>query len=267
MSLRLGRSSDATRNWRCCTSGWRRVARSTAGLVRQVLFIAGEPGIGKTALVDTFLAQVSERADVCTTYGQCVEQYGAGEAYLPLLEATTGLCRGPGSERRIASLKRYAPSWLAQLPGLLEPHEFDLLQQRVRGTSQERMLREMVEAAELFTVQRGLVVVLKDLHWSDVSTLDWVTYMARRREPAKLLIIGTYRPPDMLASNHPLRGIVQELQARRQCEELWVMPLEKAAIGEYLHSRFGELALSEELIATLARRTDGNPLFFSQHGR
>ncbi len=77
----------------------------------------------------------------------------------------------------------------------------------------------------------------------------------------------TYRPADMLASNHPLRGIVQELQARRQCEELRVMPLEKAAIGEYLHSRFGELALSEELIATLARRTDGNPLFFSQHGQ
>ena len=87
-------------------------------------------------------------------------------------------------------------------------------------------------------MQRGLVVVLEDLHWSDVSTLDWVTYMARRREPAKLLIIGTYRPADMLASNHPLRGIVQELQARRQCEELRVMPLEKAAIGEYLHSRF-----------------------------
>jgi predicted ATPase len=73
------------------------------------------------------------------------------------------------------------------------------------------MLREMAEAVEGFTTQRGLVMVLEDLHWSDVSTLDWVTYAARRREPAKLLILGTYRPADMLAGNPPLRGIVQEL--------------------------------------------------------
>ena len=95
------------------------------------------------------------------------------------------------------------------------------------------MLREMAEAAEGFTLTRGLVVVLEDLHWSDVSTLDWVTYMARRREPAKLLIIGTYRPADVLASGHLLRGVVQELQARQQCEELRLAPLAKEAIAAY----------------------------------
>ena len=68
---------------------------------RQVVFLAGEPGIGKTALVDAFLTQLQRRTDVRTTSGQCVEQYGPGEAYLPLLEATTRLCRGPGGERRV----------------------------------------------------------------------------------------------------------------------------------------------------------------------
>ena len=178
------------------------------------------------------------RTDIRITSGQCVEQYGPGEAYLPLLEATTRLCRGPGGERRIEALQRYAPSWLAQLPGLLEPQTFDRLQQHVQGVSRERMLREMAEAVEGFTTQRGLVVVLEDLHWSDVSTLDWVTYMARRREPAKLLILGTYRPADILAGNHPLRGIVQELLAHQQCEELRLTPLAEEAIGEYLTERF-----------------------------
>ena len=88
-----------------------------------------------------------------------MEQYGPGEAYLPLLEATTRLCRGPGSERRVEALKRYAPSWLAQLPSLVEPQEFDRLQQHMQGTSRERMLREIAEAVEGFTTQRGLVVV------------------------------------------------------------------------------------------------------------
>jgi len=178
---------------------------------RQIVFLAGEPGIGKTALVDAFLAQLHARTDIRITSGQCVEQYGPGEAYLPLLEATTRLCRAPGGERHIEALQRYAPSWLAQLPGLLEPQAFDRLQQHVQGVSRERMLREMAEAVEGFTTQRGLVVALEDLHWSDASTLDWVTYMARRREPAKLLILGTYRPADILAGTHSLRGIVQEL--------------------------------------------------------
>jgi predicted ATPase len=232
---------------------------------RQIVFLAGEPGIGKTALVDAFLAQLQTRTDVRITSGQCVEQYGPGEAYLPLLEATTRLCRAPGGERRIEALQRYAPSWLAQLPGLLQPQAFDRLQQHVQGVSRERMLREMAEAVEGFTTQRGLVVALEDLHWSDVSTLDWVTYAARRREPAKLLILGTYRPADMLAGNHPLRGIVQELLAHQQCEELRLTPLAEEAIEEYLTERFAGVTSDQtslhELTPVLHRRTGGNPLF------
>ena len=232
---------------------------------RQIVFLAGEPGIGKTALVDAFLAQLQARTDIRITSGQCVEQYGPGEAYLPLLEATTRLCRAPGGERHIEALQRYAPSWLAQLPGLLEPQAFDRLQQHVQGVSRERMLREMAEAVEGFTTQRGLVVALEDLHWSDASTLDWVTYMARRREPAKLLILGTYRPADILAGTHSLRGIVQELLAHQQCEELRLTPLAEEAIGEYLTERFAggtsDQTSLHELTPVLHRRTGGNPLF------
>src|SRR5262249_30171362 len=73
---------------------------------RQVVFVTGEAGIGKTSLVDAFLARLRERADVRITTGQCVEHYGPGEAYMPLLEATTRLCREPGREQRIEGLQR-----------------------------------------------------------------------------------------------------------------------------------------------------------------
>ncbi len=234
---------------------------------RQVVFVTGEAGIGKTTLVDAFLTRLRDHADVRVTAGQCVEHYGPGEAYLPLLEATMRLCRMPGREQRIEGLKRYAPSWLAQLPGLLEPQAFAQLHQRVQGASRERMLREMAEAAELFTTTRTLVLVLEDLHWSDVSTLNWMSYMARRREPAKLLILGAYRPADVLASNHPLHGIVQELQARGQCEELRLTPFAEEAISEYLAVRLKtdmgtqRAAPLQQLTPVLHRRTGGNPLF------
>ena len=57
---------------------------------RQVIFLTGEAGIGKTTLVDAFVAQVAAAEAVWLGQGQCIEQYGAGEAYLPVLEALGG---------------------------------------------------------------------------------------------------------------------------------------------------------------------------------
>ena len=59
---------------------------------RQVAFVTGEAGIGKTTLVKEFLAQLRGRDDVWLAWGQCIEPYGAGEAYLPVLEAFGRLC-------------------------------------------------------------------------------------------------------------------------------------------------------------------------------
>ena len=67
--------------------------------MRQVGFVTGEAGIGKTTVVDAFVAQVAGAPDLWLARGQCIEPYGAGEAYLPVLEALGQLCRGPDGER------------------------------------------------------------------------------------------------------------------------------------------------------------------------
>jgi MoxR-like ATPase len=60
---------------------------------RQVVFVSG-PGIGKTMIVDTFLVRSKNNAGLRFGHGQCVEQYGAGEAFMPLIEIAGQLCRG-----------------------------------------------------------------------------------------------------------------------------------------------------------------------------
>src|SRR5438128_477515 len=95
---------------------------------RQVGIIAGEPGMGKTALVATFVGQVRAREALWVGHGQCVEAYGAGEPYLPLLEAVGRLCRSPAGAPLVALLRQYAPSWLGQLPALLPPAAWEALQ-------------------------------------------------------------------------------------------------------------------------------------------
>src|SRR5262245_41470477 len=79
---------------------------------RQCVFVTGEPGIGKTALVEAFLTGLGDDNQALRIgRGQCVEQYGAGEAYLPVLEALGRLGREAGGERLIEILRQFAPSW------------------------------------------------------------------------------------------------------------------------------------------------------------
>ena len=88
---------------------------------RQIVFITGEAGIGKTALVDAFVTQVAATEQVWQSRGQCIEQHGMGEAYLPLLEILGRLGRMQDGERLIKLLHQQAPSWLVHLPGLVPP--------------------------------------------------------------------------------------------------------------------------------------------------
>ena len=149
---------------------------------RQVVFVTGEAGIGKTTLVDAFVAQMAATEAVWSARGQCIEHHGAGEPYLPLLEALGQLGRGSHGASVMALLQQYAPSWLVHLPALVPAADYEVVQQRAGGATRERMLRELAEAVEGLTALRPVVLVLEDLHWSDGATLDWLAYVARRRE-------------------------------------------------------------------------------------
>jgi DNA-binding winged helix-turn-helix (wHTH) protein/tetratricopeptide (TPR) repeat protein len=227
---------------------------------RQVVFITGEPGIGKTAVLDVFLERAAADPSIWIARGKCLEQYGAGEAYLPVLEALTRLGRDAGGRRLVALLRRHAPTWLIQMPSLVSEADRQILQREILGATSERMLREMAEAIEALTTETPLVLALDDLHWSDYATLDLIASLARRREPARLMILGTYREAEVIQSHHPLRAVKQELQMRRQCQELPIGYLSEELVGEYLERRFSG-APPRDLARAIHRRTDGNALF------
>jgi predicted ATPase len=123
------------------------------------------------------------------------------------------------------------------------------------------MLREFAEVVETLTAETPLVLVLEDLHWSDYATLDLLTRLAQRPEAARLLVLGTYRPADILASGHPLHSVRQTLEVHRQCTELALELLSAADVARYLQVRFPHHTFPAALGDVLHRRTDGNPLF------
>ena len=229
---------------------------------RQLVFVTGEPGIGKTALVEMFLAEVGEANALRIGRGQCVEQYGAGEAYLPVLEALGRLGRAPGGEQLVQILTQHAPTWLEQLPGLLSDQDVEAVQRRAQGATRGRMLRELVEALDALTLDAPLVLLLEDLHWSDSATIDLLGMLARRREASRLLVLGTYRPADVAAATaHPLNWVKHELQLHGHCDEIPLRFLSAAAVGQYLSRRFPGHGLPSEVALVLHRNTEGNPLF------
>jgi predicted ATPase len=158
-------------------------------------------------------------------------------------------------------LTRHAPTWLAQMPALLAAADLEAAQRRVTGATRERMLREMTEAMEVLTAEHALILVLEDLHWSDYSTLDLLSFVARRQSPAQLMVIGTYRPGDVMRQEHPLHAVKQELRLHSRCEELSLRPLTTEDVGRYLSGQFPDSALPIKLGAVVHQRTEGNPLF------
>jgi predicted ATPase len=147
------------------------------------------------------------------------------------------------------------------MPSLLTASDYELLNREVAGATRERMLREMGEALEALTADLPLVLILEDLHWSDYSTLDLISYLAKQRQAAQLMLIGTYRPVELIVSGHPLKAVMQELLVKQECRELPLEYLSEAALAKYLSVRFPTNRFPGELAKLIHKRTEGNPLF------
>lgn len=247
-ALFTGRVQELARLW----AAWERVCQHK----RTIVWIAGDPGVGKTALVDHF---VSALGDVAIARGQCVEQYGAGEPYLPVLEALAELCRNDNTLP--ALLRDVAPSWLLQLPWLSSAEERDALRRELAGVRPERMLRELGEFFDRCTDQRPLLLVTEDLHWSDQATIQLMDHIARRRGPGRLMWLGTFRLAEIMALDHPIKTVRRELLLHGLCEEIVLDPFSEEEVAEYVARRAPSMQASERFVRALHDRTDGLPLF------
>jgi serine/threonine protein kinase len=228
-----------------------------------LLCVTGEPGLGKTTVVESFLGELAASGRSWRlARGRCSERLAGTEAYLPFLEALDSLLQAEGGASVAQAMKLLAPTWYVQLAPLAadDPSLADLLA-GAKLASQERRKRELGVFLQELSRQRPLVVFLDDIHWADPSSVDLLAYLGSKVAGWRLLLVLTYRPSDLLRSEHPFGPVKLELQGRGICREIALPFLSRDDFDRYLALAFAGHQFPEELATVLHARTEGNPLF------
>ncbi len=229
---------------------------AASGAESQMVLVEGDRGSGKTALCDRFLASLRRTPLVRACYGQCFAHTVGAEPYAPVIDALEQLARqSPG---RIAPLlARHAPTWLAQLPAWIR--DAAGARDGASAPDSSRMIREFSALVEYLGAETSTVIVLDDLHWADLDTIDLVRAVMRRHTPLRTLVVGTYTPAAATLGGAALQGLAADLRLSSRCLTVRLTPLDEGGVRDYLRLRFGRGTL-DPLAPLVHALTGGTPL-------
>ena len=235
---------------RLATGALRSAVDAAVGGAGGVVLLAGEAGMGKTALASEAVAYAKTRG-AAAVWGTCWEGDGA-PGFWPWIQVVRALAAdADGSGEAV----------LAGLTGVSA--------ERGAGLGDESAIRfRTYDLAATYlrsrAAQRPLVVVLDDLHWADVSSLRLLVFLARQLHDAAALVIGTYRDVEVTAGDHPARPLLAELAG--QAELIRLTGLAADEVGQLIEKVCGEHPPTP-LIQAVHDRTAGNPFFAQQIAR
>lgn len=228
---------------------------------RQVVFVGGEAGSGKTALLSHFLDELRATAQVCIGRGDCLDLLQREEPFGPVSDLLYRLCGEVDGAEAVAALERWAPGWLARFPG----HRDGAGARRHQaGPSRARWRGQLCEAIEHLAAAKPLVLWMANLQWSDAASVDLLAALAQRTTPARLLVVATYRATDLDRRHSPFASVRQRLHGRGLCTEIVLAPLVATEVGAYLAQRLPADWLGDEMTLAIHRHSGGHPLFLAR---
>ncbi len=212
-----------------------------------VVLLEGEAGVGKSRLVQEFLARHPEHRaliGVCPPFRESLTLGAIVDAVRHARESVADL----SLSGLAGALRPLFPEWAAQLPPAPEPLDDPT-------AAQHRLFRALAELIERMSVT---VLVVEDVHWADPVTMDFVLFLAYRL-PQPVSLVVTYRPEDV-APESPLRRLSSRLPATTTQVRISLQPLDLAATTSMVSSMLDSQPISAELARFLHERTDGLPL-------
>ena len=233
---------------------WDRAARGYGNII----FLGGEAGVGKTALVGEFARIVDteggrvlfgETASPESSSYQCV-----AEALRPTYSMLSG---NKANQLTISVLARVFPEW--QEPAKTLPNIGTLPAER----EVTRLLSAFAAAVLELGSVRPLLLVLEDLHWASSSTLDAITAICRRLQRARVIIVASYRD-DEVDPEHPLRKLMNDLRSEERMTAMHLSRFGRDDIERIIRAHPAFEDADAGVAERFATFSEGNALFLTQ---
>ncbi len=227
----------------------------------RLFLISGEPGIGKSRLVEELAARARERG-AQVLVGRCWEAGGA-PAYWPWVQALRAYVRDRDPELVRGQLGRGAADIAQILPELNELYgKLPALSSSDPEGARFRLFDATASFLRAASLTQPLVLVLDDLHAADAPSLLLLQFVADALAGSRLLVLGAYRDVDPSVRG-PLAETLAELRRRPATHALPLAGLAEAEVGSFVSLSTGTEP-APHVVTALHRATDGNPLFVGE---
>ena len=256
--------------------------------VGQIIFIAGDAGQGKTALVNEFVRRTTEtHPDLLAVRGNCRAYSGVGDAHLPFRDVIrmlagdveTDWTSGNLSHQQANKLWNLAPLTteviLREAPGLVNTFVLGKVLQRasvgnIAGTDKEfssNIFGQYTQVLQTLSQSHPLLIVLEDLHWADQASTGLLFHLGQQIQSSQIMILGTYRPVEIFHNpdnqRHPLGKVVNEFKRLYGGIVFDLNQFSQSENRNFLDALLDHEPnkLSESFRQAFFRQTAGNPLF------
>jgi predicted ATPase len=223
-----------------------------------LVMLAGEPGIGKTALCEQLASFVAEQGGLALV-GHCYAEGSAGVAYQPLVEVFERYARERDADTLNAEMGTGVSAVARMVPAVRNLLHLDLNPPADPVDDRLWLLSGVLECLRCLANAHRLLLVLEDLHDADHGTLDLLVYLARHVEGTPVLVVGTYRDVEVDRA-HPLAAALAELRRGNQVERMQVAELSVEDVQRLLAAST-QNGIPLPLAELVHRRAGGNALF------
>lgn len=222
---------------------------------RQIVFLHGEPGVGKTALVEEFLKSIGTNHPFRYGVAHCLKVASAGEAYSPFLGLLEELCDADVTGATTRLVQEYAPVLSAHLSApRATPKVLDLY-----PDSPHRLAREIFRIIELLAGAEPLLLVLEDIQWADPASLDIISILANRATTSHLMLVATCQVSLVEKKEAPIKTMMKHLASHSLCVCVAVGRLERNEVAAYLKEVVAGDEPHPQLSDTIYALSSGNP--------
>lgn len=221
----------------------------------QLVIIEGDRGTGKTTLCNAFARTLRLNSHFRVSHATGVEAWGTAERYGVLTDAL-GLLGRQYPHVVPPVVTRRAPTWLTRFPSW-QPALRGSEPSDVQATD-ERLCRELIGSLDELTVDVPLLVILENLQWADIATVEFLRLLVRAQRPGRLCVAATFSASTPTPAVDRLERLVRDLRSARRVSTIRLWPFTPAQVFRYIDRRFG-LPVAEEIGLPLFEFGGGNP--------